>query len=300
MTKALTQIIQGFIESLEDKTYTKKDILKLLQSQTQDTTKTTITLTLGDAGENHIGMEMLGKLVNKNEGFTTDCLKLINDYYKQREYTVEYHDLSIRSIKTDEAAILIIRNYLDSTKTKQLMEELLGVNWDNKFWSSRHKRVLNKQARYNNVIVDGMEAEADYENGKGTIINTDKIKHFKNFKQEMTNTINLASNSNKADNLICEGNLYYDVNKCGIGYHGDAERRKVIAMRLGESMPINWQWFYHNRPIGDTFSFKINSGDLYIMSERAVGTDWKRSSIPTLRHAAGCYKYISLDRFKKS
>ena len=30
----------------------------------------------------------------------------------------------------------------------------------------------------------------------------------------------------------------------------------------------------------------------FMMSEKAVGRDWKRKSIPTLRHAAGCDKYI--------
>ena len=29
----------------------------------------------------------------------------------------------------------------------------------------------------------------------------------------------------------------------------------------------------------------LNPGDLYIMSEKAVGTDWKKKIIPTLRHA---------------
>ena len=28
------------------------------------------------------------------------------------------------------------------------------------------------------------------------------------------------------------------------------------------------------------------------MSEKAVGTDWKRSSILSIRHAAGCEKYL--------
>ena len=27
------------------------------------------------------------------------------------------------------------------------------------------------------------------------------------------------------------------------------------------------------------------------MSEKAVGTDWKYASFPTLRHATGCKKY---------
>ena len=31
----------------------------------------------------------------------------------------------------------------------------------------------------------------------------------------------------------------------------------------------------------------LNHGDIYIMSEKSVGNDWKRRKIPTLRHAAG-------------
>lgn len=30
---------------------------------------------------------------------------------------------------------------------------------------------------------------------------------------------------------------------------------------------------------------------MYVMSEKAVGTDWKMSKIPTLRHATGCKKF---------
>ena len=31
------------------------------------------------------------------------------------------------------------------------------------------------------------------------------------------------------------------------------------------------------------------------MSEKAVGTDWKRKKFPTLRHAAGCEKYTKIN-----
>lgn len=33
---------------------------------------------------------------------------------------------------------------------------------------------------------------------------------------------------------------------------------------------------------------------MYIMSEKATGYDWKKRSIYTLRHAAGCKKYLKL------
>ena len=39
-------------------------------------------------------------------------------------------------------------------------------------------------------------------------------------------------------------------------------------------------------------SRKLNHGDIYIMSEKAVGTDWKKNSILSVRHAAGCDKYL--------
>lgn len=85
----------------------------------------------------------------------------------------------------------------------------------------------------------------------------------------------------KAANLQGEGNYYNDVNKCGIGYHGDTERRKVVAIRLGQVNPLSYLWFYKNKYInsgepnggcaGKTF-FDLENGSMYIMSEKAVGT----------------------------
>jgi hypothetical protein len=56
-------------------------------------------------------------------------------------------------------------------------------------------------------------------------------------------------------------------------------------------MPIFWQWYVRNQPVGSKMGLKLNGGDLYFMSEKAVGTDWKESSKLTLRHAAGCAEY---------
>jgi len=39
---------------------------------------------------------------------------------------------------------------------------------------------------------------------------------------------------------------------------------------------------------------KLEHGDIYFMSEKATGFDWKNRKIVTLRHAAGASKYISL------
>ena len=42
-------------------------------------------------------------------------------------------------------------------------------------------------------------------------------------------------NSPEAASFKCELNKYYDPAPCGIGFHGDGERRRVIAVRLGVS-----------------------------------------------------------------
>jgi hypothetical protein len=90
--------------------------------------------------------------------------------------------------------------------------------------------------------------------------------------------------------------MYYDVSKCGIGFHGDAERRKVIAIRLGESMPLHYQWFQNSKPVGQRIELQINNGDLYIMSDKAVGFDWLKKKQLTLRHAAGCKIYTTISK----
>ena len=99
----------------------------------------------------------------------------------------------------------------------------------------------------------------------------------------------------KGKKLECEGNLYFDKSKCGIGYHGDAERIKVAAIRIG-SMPLVYSWFYKHKAVGDRFYIDLDDGDFYVMSEIATGNKWKSSSIPTLRHAAGCAFYTALQK----
>ena len=39
----------------------------------------------------------------------------------------------------------------------------------------------------------------------------------------------------------------------------------------------------------------LHSGDMYAMSQKATGFDWKLRNKLTLRHAAGSYKYININ-----
>lgn len=96
----------------------------------------------------------------------------------------------------------------------------------------------------------------------------------------------------KGRNLVCEGNYYYDVAKTGCGFHGDSERRRVIGLRLGASIPLHYNWFHNAAPIGYRFKETFSHGDLYVMSSKTVGWDWKFKNQITLRHAAGSNKFL--------
>ena len=51
-------------------------------------------------------------------------------------------------------------------------------------------------------------------------------------------------------------------------------------------MNLHFNWFYNSKSVGETLKLTLNNGDMYIMSEKAVGNDWKKRSIYTLRHSA--------------
>lgn len=236
--------------------------------------KGTITITFGDVAENHVGMQKIGDLAE--EGYTFEDLLKYKKHFDETEliYLNEYlpDDLDV-----ENAYLLIIRKGVDKilqkidTDTNILFDELLSMTWDKK--AKMKGKVVNKKARYN-LCFSNEDQDPDYDNGKGRIVSWNKVPLLHLIKSEID-----------PDNLLtAEGNYYYNSKTCYIGAHGDSERRKVIALRLGETMDITFQWYYRHNKIGKTFTTYLNNGDIYIMSSKAVGTDW-RTSGHVLRHS---------------
>jgi hypothetical protein len=245
-----------------------------------------ITITFGDCAENHVGMQKLGEI--SKHGLSCYELKEIKKSFDEKDYVTEYIDLfdkgNMVGYDFKEAGVLIIRNGYkvffeddDNISIEKLNEEMLGCNWDKKAWM--RGRVVNKKARYNLVFSD-ISQEPEYEYKKGRIIKYDDVP----LLSKIRNTLHKYLNK-KCEKLQGEGNYYYDMKNTYIGFHGDAERKKVVAIRLGNtSMPLHFQWFLLSEPVGERVVIDLNPGDIYIMSEKAVGTDWLKKSIPTLRH----------------
>ena len=261
-----------------------------------------LTLTFGDMAENHVGMEQLGRLVEKGQGFhLTDLIQM-----KQRLESIgcacELIPLNLVPLPTediDQSAVesahaLIIRDGVSKLlkdcsdySVDNIFNEQIQLDLDRKAFM--YGRVVDKHARWN-LCFDDESRAPDYVNGKGRIVGYDEVPITKLLYSQFSRFF-----GDKATDLKGEGNYYYDINKCGIGFHGDSERRKVIGVRLGNnSLPLHYQWFKDGSPVGERIILEVNSGDIYIMSEKAVGTDWKRKKVYTLRHATGSSAFTTI------
>ena len=264
--------------------------------------KERISLTMGDAGENHAGMEMVGDLMQPGSGFTMADLYMIK-IYMEKIYNLKC-EMVVMSRFGIEAGTLIIREFVKETSQIQIYKELNTFKWCTKYYCTRRNKVLNKHARSNTILLEGIEQEPDYENKKGRIVDSNKLETLASEKKRLVEGINMGLDSGSSETkkipYIMEGNRYFDLKKCGIGLHGDKERTRVICLSIGaDNYPMRWVWFHKSKPIAEPYDVRLNSGDVYIMSEAAVGQKWMSSSLYTLRHAAGSEKYTNLDKYKK-
>ena len=259
------------------------------------------TLTFGECSENRVGNEQIGK--KADEGFNLKDLEGAKKWFEEKGITCELVCLNdhltkkaekATGVKADKGYILIARNGLSAiVNPDDMLEEQKGVTYDRKAWM--RGKVVNLKARYAICYADKGH-KANYEKKEGTVVAFDKMPLLKKVREEIPNIV-----GKKGKGFSCEGNLYYDREKSYVSQHGDFERMKVFAVRLGKPMKLSFTWFYRNEAISDPVIFLLNHGDIYINSEKAVGPDWKRPSIITLRHAAAWLdKYLIWKPKKKT
>ncbi len=301
-----------------------------------------MALTCAPGGENNRGMEIIGRMPIKGEGFTADDIEKLGPYFKGTEYgvwvgmftyerAVAVLDLNALSLcekvdalgDEDQARVLILRNWCGNWHGGLSMDELIykeisALRWDAEYLDPNKYRTeivdgkeikvrgkpMNKRARRNLCFVAGREQEPAVLEGKGTIYDLKNMeflnKAVERLREDIVDGLIAVGSKTKVIINVVEGNRYYDLKNTGIGFHGDTERVVVICLSIGGfNYPMRWQWFKNAYPIGKPIEIFLNSGDVYVMSEKAVGSDWKLRSKYTLRHAAGASKYRDLSKWEK-
>ena len=287
-----------------------------------------ISLTMAPGGENHRGNQLIGRMPIKGEGFKYSDIDIMGEKIrKSMGDNVEVLNLNnlsgvevINGLNNeDQARVLILRNWASKDKTEKIYKECVEDKWDSKYLDPNKYRteikdgkevkvrgkVMNKLARTNLCYVPGMSQEPEYIEGKGTIVDLNTKSTLNSEVSRLRTTLQEAlvegGSDSKVEINVVEGNRYYDLKKTGIGFHGDTERVVVICLTIGGGgdYPMRFQWFKDGMPIGNSIDLALNDGDVYIMSEKSVGADWKLRSKYTLRHAAGAEKYRSLKKWEK-
>lgn len=259
------------------------------------------TVTLGEVGENGPTMKKVyGTPVAK--GMSVDFLRKLRDDAMKQGKAAKYIDLSVllqghTKESIPDAAVLVLRvdEFMnDPDGETKLNEEVSKMPIDKKRLDTYSGKVVPSTSRYNNTM-DDCGIAPDIATGQGTTVN------FKDYPT-VDKLRRLVADSLGVPKLVAELNVYPDSAKSGITWHGDRERKLVVGGRFGKGAngaPLRYQWYKKDAPIGKEGVICLKSGDLYFMSEKAVGFDCKNHSILTLRHAAGKDTYKDLGTKRK-
>lgn len=252
--------------------------------------KSSVTITIGDRAENHVGMQILGRSAAR--GYTLEDLEAARARFAPA--TTELVELHAQHPNLPPAYVLVVRGAI--ANHVEIFDEMRSLEWDKKIYSRLHKTVVNKLARFNLCFAQAAQ-EPNYPEKRGTVVALDQVPLLNGAKAS------IMAAMGDPEEAVVEGNLYEDVTVNGIGFHGDGERKKTVGLRLGASHDIVFQWFakdtveIRKRPrlasVGEPIRITLNAGDVYAMTEKATGTDWKRRAVATVRHAAGAKQYVT-------
>jgi len=251
------------------------------------------TLTLGDRAENERGMEIIGKCASA--GLSVQKLHDIDEGLNQsvsksppRSRIIDLGQL-LPGVNTPPAAVLIstVNTAMNKDDSSDLIyKELRRMPKDSTI--AKEGMLQQKHARHNNTIADYSQLP-DILNGKGTVCDFADYEHTGRLRDAI---IQLTG----ASSLVGEVNHYFAPRQCGIRYHGDEERVIVVGARFGygaNGFPLRFQWYRYGQPVGREGILELQEGDLYMMSQEAVGTlTFAKPREYTLRHAAGHDSYL--------
>lgn len=241
---------------------------------------------LGEQIETHHTMEKIGKLAD--HGFTHKDILHIHEHFSKfadpNKNQVQLYNLySLIDMEKNEktntinyADLLVVKGGLNilleqvGSDYAQLSKELFDLEFDKQKFM--YGKVCESKARRCLCCAD-FDQKCDYTGDvkKGTVIDFKHLPILSSLRSKINEVSGLPENY-----LLAEGNHYYDSNQCG------------------DSFSLHYNWYQQGQPIRKHFKITLEPGDIYFMGDKTTGNDWKRRTIPTLRHAAGSEKFTNI------
>lgn len=181
----------------------------------------------------------------------------------------------------DDACVLVIRPSTQEA-ANSCLQEVENIKFDT--FTSLRGKVLNAHTRH--LVFLGEESRSpDASTGEHTVLGWSQIPAIERARSDLAGMLGGLPDVRSGCVL-----KYPDINKCGVSWHGDGERRQTIVYRVGSSSssrPLCFQWYLQGEAVGPVVRVHLENGDFLVSSAKAVGTDWKTRKVPTLRHATG-------------
>lgn len=249
--------------------------------------------TFSHCAEGHVGHEIEKSKHPNPEAHSIETLESIKSDLEKKGAEVDWINLQ-RKENEPEAAVMVLRNGLKhfGVSHDDLMQETNQLPFVDKQYKGRDGKIKNKRARWNANGGD-RHVDADIEKGINTQYHFDEVPVLKAVR------VALEALHPTLQHVLAEGNFY---NKDGlIRYHGDEERpcSPVVGVNLGQDRFIDFRSFYRHAFYGEQIRINLHAGDIYFMSEHAVGIGWIKSTYKKVifRHRAG--SKIALDKHDK-
>ena len=225
--------------------------------------------TVSPTAEHHAGMRIAGNL--DHTPISGETATTIFEWFLSQGYEARNFNLAELSGVDHCGGVLHIKNGAAAfCDVDQMWSTFESLPMDSQYLDTRTGKVKNKHKRSN--VNAGEEAEeANINEGIGTTVAFSSTPELKKVIQ------GLKQFGPDFQTLLAEGNYYHTPTKCGIGFHGDTERRWAMGVTMGKSRIIEFQAFVRSFPEGPPIRLTLDHGDIYLMYENGCGWDWKRT-----------------------
>ena len=259
--------------------------------------------TLSPTAEHHAGMQISGN--PDHVPIPASTASSVASWFESQGYIAMNVDLSDATGVPVDGGVLHVKNGASRLcDVNRMWATFIGLPKDTQYLD-RGGKIRNKHKR-SNVNVGEHAESADIASGVGTTVAFSSAPEVSKLLRGLTQ---FGGGLEQIE--VAEGNFYHTPVQCGIGLHGDSERKFAVGVSMGSTRYLEFQSFVHGFPSGPAVRLTLEHGDLYIMYGKGCGYDWDRIPLvgelpsgsprrayhaPHVRHRAGDSGFLEKNR----